>query len=90
MSRVSLCFLHVRIDSSRVSGDDFVYRKQPYIRRILYIRLKVHKIENFFGSDFEFCVISLLVMLKYSGFVKNNFLIRPLLGEIQLLRLVWD
>jgi hypothetical protein len=33
-----------------------------------YVRLadlKVHKIENFFGSDFEFCVISLLVMLKY-------------------------
>ncbi len=27
--------------------------------------LKVHKIENFFGSDFEFCVISLLIMLKY-------------------------
>jgi hypothetical protein len=26
--------------------------------------LKVHKIENFFGSDFEFCVISLFVMLK--------------------------
>ncbi len=31
--------------------------------------LKVHKIENFFGSDFEFCVISMLVMLK--GFVKK-------------------
>jgi hypothetical protein len=29
------------------------------------VPLKVHKIENFFGSDFEFCVISLLVMLKY-------------------------
>jgi hypothetical protein len=29
------------------------------------VSLKVHKIENFFGSDFEFCVISLLVMLKY-------------------------
>ncbi len=27
--------------------------------------LKVHKIENVFGSDFEFCVISLLVMVKY-------------------------
>ncbi len=27
--------------------------------------LKVHKIENFFGSDLEFCVISLLFMLKY-------------------------
>ncbi len=29
------------------------------------VSLKVHKIENFFDSDFEFCVISLLVMLKY-------------------------
>ncbi len=29
------------------------------------VPLKVHKIENFFGSDFEFCTISLLVMLKY-------------------------
>jgi hypothetical protein len=27
--------------------------------------LKVHKIENVFGSDFEFCTISLLVLLKY-------------------------
>ncbi len=26
------------------------------------IRLKVHKIENFFDSDFGICVISLLVM----------------------------
>ncbi len=31
---------------------------------ILYT-LKVHKIENFFGSEFEFYTISLLVMLKY-------------------------
>ncbi len=29
------------------------------------IKGTVHKIENFFGSDFEFCVISLLAMLKY-------------------------
>ncbi len=27
--------------------------------------LKVHKIENFFGSEFEFYTIPLLVMLKY-------------------------
>jgi hypothetical protein len=27
--------------------------------------LKVHKIEKFFGSEFEFYTISLLVMLKY-------------------------
>ncbi len=29
------------------------------------LHLKVHKIENFFGSEFEFFTISLLVMLKY-------------------------
>ncbi len=40
----------------------------------LYVSdLKVHKIENFFGSEFEFYTISLLVMLKYSGFVKKFF-----------------
>ncbi len=27
--------------------------------------LKVHKIENFFGSEFEFFTISLLLLLKY-------------------------
>ncbi len=27
--------------------------------------LKVHKIENFFDSDFGICVFSLLVMSKY-------------------------
>jgi hypothetical protein len=27
--------------------------------------LKVHKIENFFGFDFEICTISLLVLSKY-------------------------
>ncbi len=35
--------------------------------------LKVHKIENSFGFDFEFYTVSLLVMLKYEGFVTNNF-----------------
>ncbi len=29
------------------------------------IGLKVHKIEIFFGFDFEICIISLLVMSKY-------------------------
>jgi hypothetical protein len=27
--------------------------------------LKVHKIEIFFGFDFEICIITLLVMWKY-------------------------
>ncbi len=35
--------------------------------------IKLHKNENFFCSDFEFCTIALLVMLKYYGFVKKNF-----------------
>ncbi len=37
------------------------------------VPLKVHKIENFFGSEFEFYTISLLVMLKDLGFVKKFF-----------------
>ncbi len=28
-------------------------------------QLKVHKIENFFASDFGICIVSLLVMSKY-------------------------
>jgi hypothetical protein len=35
--------------------------------------LKVHKNENFFGFDFEFFTVSLLVMLKYDGLVKTIF-----------------
>jgi hypothetical protein len=48
--------------------------------------LKVHKIEIFFGFDFEICIISLLV--KILRFYKKIFLIRPLLGEIRFFRLV--
>ncbi len=33
--------------------------------------LKLHKNENFFCFDFEFCTVSLPVMLKYEGFVKT-------------------
>jgi hypothetical protein len=48
------------------------YEKTPNeIKRIL----KVHKIENFFGSEFEFCTISLLVLLKYEDFVNRNFIL---------------
>ncbi len=37
------------------------------------VPLKVHKIENFFGSHFELCTISLLVLLKYQDREKNFF-----------------
>jgi hypothetical protein len=47
------------------------------------VRLKVHKNENFVGSDFECCA-------QILRFCKKYFLIRPLLGEIRLFRLVWS
>ncbi len=40
--------------------------------KVSKIILKVHKKENFFGFDFEFCIVSLLVMLIYEGFVKKT------------------
>ncbi len=64
------------------------------------LKVHVHKVENFFGSDFEFCVISLLVMLKYQGFVKKFFDQATIVGDtiiplsLRLSRiefsLVWD
>jgi hypothetical protein len=35
------------------------------------VELTVHKNENFFGSDFEFCTASLLVMLNIKICIKN-------------------
>ncbi len=39
----------------------------------VHVCLKVHKSENYFGSEFEFCTISLLVLLKYQDFVQTFF-----------------
>ena len=39
--------------------------KLCHVTHVLCYMLKVHKIEIFFGSEFEFCTISLLVLLKY-------------------------
>ncbi len=50
--------------SSKISRPVFTQR---------LLKVKGHKNENFFGFDFEFCTVSLLVMLKYEGFVKRNF-----------------
>ena len=54
---------------------------------ICHPRLKVHKIENFFDSDFGICVFSLLFMSKYYDFTKK-FFIGPLLGEVRFFRVV--
>jgi hypothetical protein len=53
----------------RVTGREASKRMEekystPRIKFVILI-LKVHKIENFFDSEFEFYTISLLVMLKY-------------------------
>ncbi len=52
------------LSAERVLNDGVLTTITMYRQRGRII-LKVHKIENFFGSEFEFCVISLLVMLKY-------------------------
>ena len=60
----------------------FFVRSVPYA----YACLKVHKNENFFGFDFEFCTISLLVMHK--RFWGTIFLIGLLWAELRLFRVV--
>jgi hypothetical protein len=65
-------FLHLHLNFAK-SAISFVKNINIAIKnaefyadfRFLDADLKVHKIEKFFDSDFEFCVISLLVMLKY-------------------------
>jgi hypothetical protein len=42
-----------------------VFYLGSYQKRTKSNRLKVHKIEIFFGFDFEICIISILVMSKY-------------------------
>jgi hypothetical protein len=42
-------------------------------QKVDFYPLKVHKIENFFDSDFGICDISLLVMSKYLNFNKKMF-----------------
>jgi hypothetical protein len=38
---------------------------EPFLHREFVTGLKGTQEREFFGSDFEFCTISLLVMLKY-------------------------
>jgi hypothetical protein len=65
---------HVRAEICLVPWDDNGTSRNinsfwPILREINIKRfsavLKVHKNENFFGSEFEFYTISLLFMLKY-------------------------
>ncbi len=46
-----------------LEGRQLLMFSRTIIRKVLL--LKVHKNGSFFGSDFEICTISLLVMLKY-------------------------
>ncbi len=62
---------------------------EGYARDRRYSYLKVHKIENFFASDFGIWDISLLVMSKYK-ILHKIFLIGPLLGEVRFFRVVLE
>jgi hypothetical protein len=42
--------------------------------------LKVHKIKNFFGFDFEICTISLLVCQNFKILQKNVFVCAIIVG----------
>ncbi len=55
--------------------------------KALSMRLKVHKIEIFFVSDFGICVIYFLVMSNIK-ILQTKFLIGPLLGEVRFFRVV--
>jgi hypothetical protein len=68
------------------------YRKTPYCllqtsSAINLWGLKVHKIEIFFGFDFEFCNISLLVRSKY--ILQKKILIGPVFEEVRFFRVVF-
>ncbi len=47
------------------AGGKLIHEKNQKKKSRLSAPLKVHKIEIFFGFDFEICIISLLVMSKY-------------------------
>jgi hypothetical protein len=58
--------VHFTCNAHSLMAHQRVLRENPSDRKShTWAPLKVHKIEKFFGSNFEFCVISLLVMLKY-------------------------
>ncbi len=54
---------HGNVESLALHPDDVLHGNLAVLKK--RGSLKVHKNENIFGSDFEFCTISLLVMLKY-------------------------
>ncbi len=56
------CTLELLNKTEMAEGINFVIF---WLRFLCTVYLKVHKNENFFGFDFEFCTISLLVMSKY-------------------------
>jgi hypothetical protein len=49
----------------RLTGNQWrVVILKKHFEEVCFFSLKVHKNENFFGFDFEFCTISMLVMHK--------------------------
>ncbi len=56
--------LRVKIDEVSLRLTCTMYSIVRTLKDTQSHRLKVHKNENFFGFDFEFCTISLLVMSK--------------------------
>jgi hypothetical protein len=51
--------------TERLEPSELRTRSSSYNQHCCRLKGTVHKNENFFGSDFDFCSISLLVMLQY-------------------------
>ena len=54
------------------NSNEYLYVRKDVSKYCIYaanlkqrVPLKVHKIENSFGTDFEYCIFSLLVMRTY-------------------------
>ncbi len=67
--RAATAVLRVRIQAAIKKLEKFVNRRHMqhsdhHNQLAKQIRLKVHKNENYFGFDLEFCTISMLVMHK--------------------------
>ncbi len=62
------------MNKAKVFRENFACTPIKQDQGLLFINLKVQKNENYFGSDFEFCTISLSVMLiaQILRFCKQN------------------
>jgi hypothetical protein len=68
-----IVFVHKSFVTAPISQSVREAKFFPVLQKLEILFKSTQDWENFFGFDFEFYTVSLLVMLKYEGFVTNNF-----------------